>query len=766
MKPTTTFETPVKVLHLEIACSGNDRLKASLSARSSTLCDTLRTYEETEVSLDGITHRSRQILSTLNQANRLGRLSHKLFQSLKETGQLLRDELLTPQLKEKLNTSDARYMTISIDEHLVHIPWELLHDGHQFLCQRFNVGRLVQTRQHFPGPCEVRNEGPLHILILADLDGTLPAARKEGLEIRDFIESSKSDVRVMMRSASVNADFLKTKVRSFDWVHFAGHADYDVDPSRKNGWRLSTGWFTAEDAAKMAGTGAMPRLVFANACQSARTNVWSLDYTRQRKLFGLVNAFLLAGTQHYVGTSWEIPDEPGRRFAIAFYQRLMAGATVGRAMSDARRGLLDTYGEEQVTWASYVLYGDPTHRYLTEQPTTDQFKAHPSPQVVRSVNATRAGDLPPLERSPTSGKRYRMLITMLALGIVTGAVWMAVTTPFGPSSKTQRRLQQAGAAFNAGDFQLVLDRCPPPEGAAPLIGCVLLRGNVMFVQGNLAGADVLFRLAGGSSHATAMESAEALIGLGRIHSIRGHYQEAMVCYQQAANAAPQKKAPLLALAMLNERMGNDQEAVALLDSTETMASANDFAIESMQRSLSKKVALNSDKERIERIDRLIDELSHRSPHISPTLDADPHQPPSHRPVWIMTMTSSGYSLQEGAAQLMTVMIESHLQQTPSLRIVDRHFMDKTLAELKLGSSLLADPQARLQLGRLQAVRLLVNGRIDFSGPETRISLRCIDTETSRVLAVIVEAFDTNLPLSEMAKQVADQLIVKIDQVFS
>lgn len=35
--------------------------------------------------------------------------------------------------------------------------------------------------------------------ILADLDGTLPSARKEDGQIRDFIESLSSGVKVMMR---------------------------------------------------------------------------------------------------------------------------------------------------------------------------------------------------------------------------------------------------------------------------------------------------------------------------------------------------------------------------------------------------------------------------------------------------------------------------------------------------------------------------------------------------------------------------------------
>ncbi|MGA6926581.1 MAG: CHAT domain-containing protein, partial [Desulfosarcina sp.] len=608
----------MKVLHLEITCIAENRLKTSLSSRTFPYRDTLQAFEETQVGLEGVTRCSRQMLAMLDQANRNGHLSPNLLQSLKETGQLLRDELLTTRLKEKLNTSDAHYLTISLDEQLVHIPWELLHDGRQFLCQRFAVGRLVQTRQKFPGVHANQNQGPLRMLILADLDGSLPSARREGTQIRDFIESLSSGVQVMMRSANVGSPYVRTTIRRYDWVHFAGHADYGDDSIQKKGWRLSKGWFTAEDVNRMAGTGAMPTLVFANACQSARTDAWSLDHTRQRQFFGLVNAFLAAGTQHYLGTSWEIPDEPGRFFALTFYRRLAEGATVGRAVVDARKKLIEAYGEEQVIWASYVLYGDPAHRYVVgkaEDKVADRthpISGHPAMPLV-SASATRAAERPTRQERRPYGFRGRKGIVLVVLAALAGAMLIAVMFSNRPPRVGDELQQQAMAAFRAGDFERVLDICPPPSAqSTPLVGCLLLRANVMFAQGNLADAGTLYGLASESSHALKIESAEGLIGLGRIASTRNQFQQAMDLYRQAANAAPGKKEPLVALAVLNERLGKDREALTLLETAEHVGPPNDPTIETLRRSLSAKIALKDDTERMQRIDRLIDELT-RSP---------------------------------------------------------------------------------------------------------------------------------------------------------
>ena len=379
-----------------------------------------------------------------------------------------------------------------------------------------------------------------------------------------------------------------------------------------------------------------------------------------------------------------------------------------------------------------------------------------------SATATRAAEQSPQKEKQPYGLSGRKGLSLLVLGAIAGVVLTAVMVFYRPPGAGDARQQQALAAFQAGDFERVLDICPPPGAqSTPWVGCLLLRAHVMFAQGNLEDAGTLYGLASQSSHALKIESAEGLIGLGRIASIRNQYQQAMDHYQQASHAAPRDKEPLVALAVLNERLGKDQEALALIESAERVAPANDLTIATMRRSLSAKVALNNDTERMARIDRLIDELSRNASDARPSSPAD-QQDTHPAVVWVMDLESSGYSRQEGAPELMGAVIENRLHEKASLRIVDRHFMDRTLSELKLGSSALVDQQARLQLGRLLAVRLMITGRVVFAGAETQISLRCIDTETSRVAAVAVEAFANHLPLPDMARQAADRLMQQID----
>jgi class 3 adenylate cyclase len=144
------LEPPLKVLQLEITRE-EDHLNVSAYEQSAGEVSTIRHYEEILVSMDRVGLRCREIVETLNNANRRGRLTRDVLINLREIGQVFRDELFTLDVKEKIKETKADHLILNLDDQLVHVPWELLHDGQQFLCQRFNMGRLVKTKQTILG---------------------------------------------------------------------------------------------------------------------------------------------------------------------------------------------------------------------------------------------------------------------------------------------------------------------------------------------------------------------------------------------------------------------------------------------------------------------------------------------------------------------------------------------------------------------------------------------------------------------------------------
>jgi CHAT domain-containing protein len=349
-----------EALYLEISRKA-DNLEISLSEGEQTLTH----YEECRVSSLDLQRRCSELLHLLNAVSRQGKIPTKILHELQQMGQVLYNEVFPVGIKRELTNTSLEDIILKIDNRLVQVPWELMYTGKEFFCERFNIGRMVKTQQAISSGIKKDLHPPLNMLIITDPRGDLPAAYEEGNRIRESIKQRA--VNITLISSEVSVDYLKKKMLQFDLIHYAGHADYDLDDPSASGWILEDGKFTALDIRKLSGVNPLPGLVFSNACQSGTTEEWQKGVSEEDKIYGLANAFLLAGVQHYIGTFWKVLDKPSTSFAIEFYRTLFAGQSIGQAMRSSRLALKEHYGQENILWASYLLYGDPTARYFESQ---------------------------------------------------------------------------------------------------------------------------------------------------------------------------------------------------------------------------------------------------------------------------------------------------------------------------------------------------------------------------------------------------------------
>ncbi|MCL6582354.1 MAG: CHAT domain-containing protein [bacterium] len=347
-----------EALFLEISRKA-DNLEISLSEGEQTVTH----YEECRLPSSDLERRCRELLHLLNAVSRHGKIPVKIFHELQQMGQVLYNEIFPLSIKKELAETSVEDIILKIDNRLVQVPWELIYTGREFFCERFNIGRIVKTQQVIAsGGIKKELHPPLNMLIITDPKGDLQSAYEEGSLIRESLKQKA--INITLVSSEVSVDYLKKKLLQFDLIHYAGHADYNLDDPSTSGWILEDGKFTALDIHKLSGTSPMPALVFSNACQSATTEEWQKGTTDGEKIYGLANAFLLAGVQHYIGTFWKVLDTPSTSFAIEFYRQLLSGHSIGQAMRSARMSLKERYGRENILWASYLLYGDPTARYF------------------------------------------------------------------------------------------------------------------------------------------------------------------------------------------------------------------------------------------------------------------------------------------------------------------------------------------------------------------------------------------------------------------
>jgi DNA-binding response OmpR family regulator len=281
--------------------------------------------------------------------------------ALQRLGELVFSLLFPAAVRQKLSEAAPTELFLRLDEQLVHLPWEIACDGEEFLLTKFRIGRQVLTQQ----PPLARRIRParmseaLRMLLIVDPTETLPAAAEEAEHLCALLDAcGELEVTVLGGKRLRKIDLLQA-LSTCDLAHFAGHARFDTTQPSRSGWVLHDAVLTASELSRVAHP---PLLVFANACQAGATTPWQAGGTYEGQAFGIGSAFLLAGTQNYIGTFCVIHDVHSATFAADFYRQLLQGQRLGEALAVARHAARQQADSRALLWASYLHYGNPTFR--------------------------------------------------------------------------------------------------------------------------------------------------------------------------------------------------------------------------------------------------------------------------------------------------------------------------------------------------------------------------------------------------------------------
>lgn len=320
---------------------------------------TLRHYNQHKISFVELDILCREISFLVNKINKNKNPEQTLVKGLKKNGQMLWDFLLSRPIKDKLCQRHSQNLVLLIDESLVHVPWELLYDGSNFLCVNYNLGRSIRTRQQ-QYPLATRSFGDIiRMLVLSDPTGDLKSSYSEGIQIRNQFDIKRARIHIDVKSSAVSRLYVKKNMCDYDIVHFAGHCEYDHNRPEHTGWVLEDGRFTSGDIHTLGQSMPLPSLVFSNACYSAKVSPESGDLEFKERNFSLASAFLFSGVRHYIGSIRRLDDESSLLFAREFYHQIISGKSIGEGVRLARLRLIRELGISNISWASYVLYGDP-----------------------------------------------------------------------------------------------------------------------------------------------------------------------------------------------------------------------------------------------------------------------------------------------------------------------------------------------------------------------------------------------------------------------
>lgn len=288
-----------------------------------------------------------------------GRPSAQIRAELEQLGGAAFNQLMSAPMRERMRSFPNSPLVLVLDHGTVSIPWELLHDKQEFLCRRFPMARRVIMDGVFASPPPQAPAKPLRMLMVSDPTGDLPGAREECRRLHKAFQEGSDVVVKLLEGSQVTPDRLLAELSSggFHVLHYAGHAEYNADRPDRSSWILAQGDVTA---AQIGALNRVPGVVFANACETGATAEWGGGYSYDGRVYDLASAFLRAGVSNYIGTFWPVHDDASAHFAITFYNEVIYGAALGQAMQSAREAVIQRMGWNELSWAGYMLYGDPT----------------------------------------------------------------------------------------------------------------------------------------------------------------------------------------------------------------------------------------------------------------------------------------------------------------------------------------------------------------------------------------------------------------------
>lgn len=708
----------------------------------------------------------------LGTVDERGRVTGERLECLRDMGRALHELLIPEELTGFIREHAVRNLVFQIDDALVHIPWELLHDGEGFLCLKYSMGRVVAASRQPQVPSRDVASRPLRMLLVTDPCGDLPAGRSEGFSIRKELERSGASVglSVRLRSQRFGSEDFRDGVGNCEIFHYAGHFDYvEADPSR-SGLVLADGKFEVGRLLSLARQSPLPSMVFSNACQSARTEKRSSE----ERLYGLANAFLSAGVRHYIGGIIDLFDRSSAAFAEEFYRQVVRNRSVGESLRQARLLTVKRYGEDTLTWASYVLYGDPTFRYFQSTPQSEaKPKGERKSLSRRKMIALAAGVILLVLGVVVAGKNWSERVARESLAHE-GFRWVHI----GRLEKAEEafsslgldnlhsRLGMAAVQSRRGELEeaeKTLAAAERMDARSPY--AELVRAELALNKGDLPEAETWFRRCADKGTLERWQLAECHMGMGRVFMSREDYAKAKEAFDRVIDLDPEFVQAHTAKALVLERLGEVPAAMAHHEQAVRLDGQDPIAA-LLHEKCRKRIEEAASAERQARVDQLVSDLlaAHRE---RPESAVGSNEWSSRRLYYFLLdlEVKGAPASRAGEDAYLSEFLSRELSRWNHMQPVERLLVDRLLGELKLGGSRLADPETQLQLGKILAARIVATGVIVRYRGSLQVTLRAVDTETTRIAAAVTGSCPAGEDGSVMLRKMVSDLTRRLDEAY-
>jgi tetratricopeptide (TPR) repeat protein/peroxiredoxin len=297
----------------------------------------------------------------------------------------------------------------------------------------------------------------------------------------------------------------------------------------------------------------------------------------------------------------------------------------------------------------------------------------------------------------------------------------------------------SAVAAKKGQVQRALELARKAEQADPGRGYVhVIKADVLYGQNKKQAAEKEYQKAIGKKNTAPYHKAKAYNQLGRMQAEQGRWDQALELYDKAEAADPYYIEAATNKGLLYEKQRRYDQALLSYARARRIDATDRFSLV-LQKKLVALLEQQRDRSENSRMDALVKELAQRYRAGKPAESQATADDWTSRPMvlsFVDMRQSGGLAEQDGFDVVLTDQLSDTLNGAGRVQVVERALVEKLLQELNLGSSELADPSAALELGKVLSARLIVTGTLYYQQGDYLLTLRLIDTETTRIVKVL------------------------------
>ncbi len=266
--------------------------------------------------------------------------------------QKLYDWLLRPAAAE-LKSSGVETLVFVLDGVLRSVPVAALHDGQQYLVEKYNLALTPGLQLLSSRPRSTEKPRTLVGGLAESRQGfsSLPGVEQEVKDISDAVPSQ------VLLNGQFTRDRLQATIKAtpFSAIHLATHAQFS---SRAENTFLLT-WderVNVKNLDQLLRERDRPRgkpieLLILSACQTAVGD--------KRATLGLAGVAVRSGARSTLATLWSVQDQSTADLMTNFYKALRPGVSKAQALRQAQLSLLKSPKyQHPYYWAPFVLVGN------------------------------------------------------------------------------------------------------------------------------------------------------------------------------------------------------------------------------------------------------------------------------------------------------------------------------------------------------------------------------------------------------------------------